>query len=169
MKRVTILLLALIVLGANEALAWGTWAHRFITYTADKYLEPEVKTKVEHYLGSPMIDHCVWMDQIRKPIRKKDHPNHEAFQAYRPSLRWHHSVVDEKFRVSDKRSKIGSGAMVPNLEKCIDNLKKLSQSSRFGRCRKPQVCYPYDAGYALSVAYLLYRVSGLLRGLDSWR
>jgi hypothetical protein len=123
MKRISLILVAVLTLTAHEAMAWGTWAHKFITYTADKYLEPEVKVKVEKYLGSPMIDHCSWMDQIRKPIRKKDHPDHEAFQAYRPSLRWHHSVVDEKFRVSDKRSKIGSGAMVPNLEKCIDNLK----------------------------------------------
>ena len=123
MKKLTVLLVALLALCSHEAMAWGSWAHRFITYTADKYLEPEVRSKVEHYLGSPMIDHCVWMDQIRKPIRKKDHPDHEAFQAYRPSLRWHHSVVDEKFRVSDARSKKGSGAMVPNLEKCIENLK----------------------------------------------
>ena len=123
MKRLAILLFALVALGANEAFAWGSWAHRFITYTADKYLEPEVRAKVERYLGSPMIDHCVWMDEIRKPIRRKSHPNYAQMQAYRPSLRWHHMVVDEKFRVSDKRSSIGSGAMIPNLEKCIENLR----------------------------------------------
>ena len=123
MKRLTILFFALVAFGANEAFAWGSWAHRFITYTADKYLEPEVRTKVEKYLGLPMIDHCVWMDEIRKPIRRKSHPNYAQMQAYRPSLRWHHMVVDEKFRVSDKRSSIGSGAMVPNLEKSIENLR----------------------------------------------
>ena len=111
------------LLSAQSVFAWGKWAHQLITYTADKYLEDGVREKVEHYLGSPMIDHCVWMDQIRRPIYRKDHPNHEAYQAYRPSLRWHHCVVDEQFQVSDARSKKGSGAMMPNLEKCIENLR----------------------------------------------
>ena len=32
-------------------------------------------------------------------------------------------VVDEKFKVSDKRSAKGAGAMIPNLEQCIENLR----------------------------------------------
>ena len=124
MKRIVLLtVFATLLLSANSAYAWGGWAHKLITYTADKYLEDDVREKVEHYLGSPMINHCVWMDQIRKPIHKKDHPDHKAFQAYRPSLRWHHCVVDKNFKVSDARSKKGSGAMMPNLEKCIENLR----------------------------------------------
>jgi hypothetical protein len=147
MKKLTILLFALLVFGSNEVFAWGSWAHRFIAYTADRYLEPEVKTKVEKYLGSPIIDHCVWMDQIRKPIRKKDHPNYEAFQAYRPSLRWHHMVVDKKFKVSDKRSKIGSGAMIPNLEKCIDNLKNYRNLP--------------DSAVAVNLKYVIHRMQDM--------
>ncbi|MBP3551412.1 MAG: S1/P1 nuclease [Alistipes sp.] len=124
MKRTFSLLLVVLLLTiANDAMAWGGWAHRFITYTADKHLNPEVKVKVEKYLGSPMIEHCCWMDEIRRPIRQKNHPDHAKMQAYRPSLRWHHMVVDEKFRVSDKRSSKGSGDMLPNLEKCIENLR----------------------------------------------
>ncbi len=124
MRKLAILFLSVVALfSVHTAYGWGSWAHKFITYTADKYLEPEVRTKVEYYLGSPMIDHCVWMDQIRKPIRRKNHPDYEKMQAYRPSLRWHHCVVDEKFRVSDKRSSKGSGDMLPNLEKCIENLR----------------------------------------------
>ena len=124
MRKMAITVLFVVLsLGSQEALAWGSWAHKFISYTADKYLEPEVKTKVEKYLGSPIIDHCVWMDQIRRPIQRKKHPEYAKMQAYRPSLRWHHMVVDKKFRVSDERSSIGSGAMIPNLEKCIENLR----------------------------------------------
>lgn len=122
-KSSIVLLLAVALCSVQTASAWGIWAHRFIAYTADRYLEPEVKTKVEKYLGSPIIDHCTWMDQIRKPIRKKSHPDHVSFQAYRPSLRWHHSTVDKKFRVSDERSSKGSGDLLPNLEKCVDNLR----------------------------------------------
>ena len=124
MKRVVISVFVLLMLcSVHTASAWGSWAHRLIAYTADKYLEPDVKEKVEKYLGSPIIDHCTWMDQIRRPIQRKNHPDHEKMQAYRPSLRWHHSVVDEKFRVSDARSRKGSGAMMPNLEKCVENLR----------------------------------------------
>lgn len=122
-KLIAALLFAAILLNAQEALAWGGWAHKFIAYTADKYLEPGVKTKVEKYLGSSIVDHCVWMDQIRRPIQRRKHPDYAKMQAYRPSLRWHHMVVDKKFRVSDERSSIGSGAMIPNLEKCIENLR----------------------------------------------
>ena len=78
MKKTVVLVVALVaLLSANEAYAWGGWAHRFITYTVDKHLEPEVKAKVEKYLGSPMIDHCSWMDEIRKPIRNPKHPEHD--------------------------------------------------------------------------------------------
>ena len=122
-KTFVTLLCVAFALSSQEVLAWGGWAHKFITYTADRYLEPEVKAKVEKYLGSPMIDHCIWMDQIRRPIQRKSHPDYAQMQVYRPSLRWHHMVVDEKFKVSDKRSKKGAGAMIPNLEKCIENLR----------------------------------------------
>ena len=73
MKRtITLLVVVLSLATANNAMAWGGWAHNFITYTADKHLNPEVKTKVEKYLGSPMIEHCCWMDEIRRPIRRKN-------------------------------------------------------------------------------------------------
>ena len=44
-------MVTLLALFSYEAYAWGGWAHKFITYTADKHLEPEVKAKVEKYLG----------------------------------------------------------------------------------------------------------------------
>ena len=124
MKRAfSLFLFVLLLASAESAFAWGGWAHKFITYTADKYLDADVRTKVEHYLGSPMINHATWMDEIRRPIRRKNHPDHAKAQAWRPSLRWHHCVVDKRFRVSDVRSSKGSGDMLPNLEKCIENLR----------------------------------------------
>ena len=69
---------------AEQAFAWGGWAHKFITYTADKHLEADVRAKVEHYLGSPMVNHATWMDEIRRPIRRKNHPDHAKAQAWRP-------------------------------------------------------------------------------------
>ena len=124
MKRVIIVLLAIVAISyAQHAYAWGSWAHRFIAHTADRYLEPEAKQKVEKYLGSPIIDHCVWMDKIRRPIFGKTHPDHAKMQVYRPTIRWHNVTVDEKFHPSDKRSAKGSGALFPNLEQCVENLR----------------------------------------------
>lgn len=118
----TAFVLALIC-SVQSVSAWSGWTHKLIAHMADKHLEDDVKAKVEKYLGSSIVDHCVWMDQIRKPIYRKNHPDHVAFQAYRPSIRWHGITVDENFRPSNKRFKNGSGALFPNLEQCVENLR----------------------------------------------
>lgn len=124
MKKVILAFVAFATLfSAQTASAWGWWSHNFIAYTADKYLEPEVKEKVEKYLGSPMMNHSTWMDKIRTPIRKKNHPDHVAYQAYRPSLLCHGMVVDGKNVPSDQRTPKGSGALYPFLEQSIENLR----------------------------------------------
>ena len=123
MKRVAILLFVFLAFCTYETYAWGSWTHRLIAHTADKYLEPEVKTKVEKYLGSPIVDHCVWMDQIRRPIQRKNHPDHAKLLVYKPSIRWHGMTLGEDFRPSDKRAKNGSGALFSNLEQCVENLR----------------------------------------------
>lgn len=104
-------------------MAWGGWAHKFITYTAEQYLEPEVKTKVEKYLGSSMIDHCVWMDQIRRPVRNKKHPQHHYHQPWAKTLAWHMITADKNLQLSDERAYNNDGDLLPNLKVCIENLK----------------------------------------------
>ena len=70
MKKLLIsAILVQMLLCVQSVSAWGGWAHDFITYTAEQHLDKDVKAKVEKYLGSSMIDHCRWMDQIRKPVR----------------------------------------------------------------------------------------------------
>ena len=124
MKKIIFVFVVLATIcSAQNVSAWGGWTHKLIAHTADKYLEPEVKEKVEKYLGSPIIDHCVWMDQIRKPIRKEDHPKHAELQPYRPSLLWHGMVLDKNYRPSDERTHDGKDALYPNLEQCIENLR----------------------------------------------
>ena len=124
MKKLLVTFVALATIcSVQTASAWGGWTHKLIAHTADRYFEPEVKEKIERYLGSPIIDHCVWMDQIRRPIFGKKHPEHARYQVYRPSIRWHGMTVGEDFYPSDKRAKNGSGALFPNLEKCVENLR----------------------------------------------
>ena len=147
-SRILILACSLVVLfGVQNANAWGGWTHKLIAHTTDKYLEPEVKAKVEKYLGSPIIDHCVWMDQIRKPIRKADHPKHVELQPYRPSLLWHGMVLDKNYRPSDERTKDGKGALYPNLEQCIENLRNYRNMT--------------DSAVAVNLKYVIHMVQDM--------
>ena len=123
MKRLTILLVAALVFCSHEAMAWGGWAHRFITYTVDKHLEPEVKAKIEKYLGSPMINHCSWMDEIRKPIRNPKHPEHDYHLKWEHTLAWHMITADKNLQLSNERAYNNDGDLLPNLKVCIENLK----------------------------------------------
>lgn len=124
MKKVfAVALIASMLFCVQSASAWGAWAHRFITYTADKYLDADVRSTIEGYLGSSMVDHCKWMDQLRKPIRHKEHPQHEYSLPWAPTLAWHMITVDEALQLSDKRAYNNDGDLLPNLKICMENLK----------------------------------------------
>ena len=79
--------LLVVVFSVQQAAAWGLWAHKFITYTADKHLDADVRAKVERYLGSPMIDHATWMDEIRRPIYDKIKPGDSIDREFLASYR----------------------------------------------------------------------------------
>ena len=122
-KIVAISLFFAVFCSVQNAFAWGKWAHEFITYTVEKHLDPEVKTKVEKYLGSSMIDHCTWMDQIRKPVRNENHPQHKYHMAWAHTLAWHMITANKQLELSNERAYNNDGDLLPNLKICIDNLK----------------------------------------------
>lgn len=124
MKRIlTFLASVALIFSTQEAFAWGGWAHRFITYTVEKHLEPKVKTKIEKYLGSSMVDHCSWMDEIRKPIRNPKHPEHDYHMKWEHTLAWHMITADKNLQLSNERAYNNDGDLLPNLKVCIENLK----------------------------------------------
>ena len=124
MKKLVAFALAVMALCSTHTVyAWGAWAHRFITYTVDKHLEPEVKAKIEKYLGSEMINHCTWMDEIRKPIRNAEHPEHNYHMPWEHTLAWHMITADKNLKLSDERAYNNDGDLLPNLKSCIENLK----------------------------------------------
>ena len=122
-KIVTLLATFAFLFSSHQVFAWGNWAHRFITYTVDKHLEPEVKAKVEKYLGSPMIKHCSWMDEIRKPIRNPKHPEHDYYMNWEHTLAWHMITANKALELSNERAYNNDGDLLPNLKVCIENLK----------------------------------------------
>ena len=124
-KIVIAFLVALFALCSYEAYAWGGWAHKLITYTAENHLDSDVKAKIEKYLGSSMVDHCTWMDKIRKPVRNKKHPEHEYHMPWAHTLGWHMIVANKDLELSDERGHKKEGDLFPNLKICIENLKTI--------------------------------------------
>ena len=121
MKKLFVSLFAIATLfSANEALAWGGWAHKLIAVIAESHLTPEAKAQTEKYLGSPIYNHASWMDQV--PVWKKKH-----IPGWEQTSWWHMCTVDRvgknKYVLSDKRSSKGDGNLYPNLVQCVENLK----------------------------------------------
>ena len=120
MKRFKILLLVTLVFGAQEAFAWGGWAHKLVAYIAETHLTPETKALTEKYLGSSIVNHATWMDSV--PVWNKRHT-----PGWEQTSWWHMTTVDttgkNKYKISDKRGSNGDGDLYPNLVACVENLK----------------------------------------------
>ena len=121
MKKLVVSIFAVtMLLSANEAFAWGGWAHKLIAVIAESHLTPEAKAQTEKYLGSPIYNHASWMDQV--PVWKKKH-----IPGWEQTSWWHMCTVEragkKSFQLSDKRSSKGDGNLYPNLVQCVENLK----------------------------------------------
>ena len=120
MRKITLTLLATLLLCTTDALAWGGWAHRLVAHIADAHLTPEAKATAERYLGSSIVEPAVWMDKV--PSWKKNH-----IPGWEQTSWWHMCTVDRvgkhKFRISERRASYGDGDLYPNLVACIERLK----------------------------------------------
>lgn len=98
MRRALIVALALVV--ALEAMAWGGLGHRTVAEIAERNLTPRAKANIEKYTGgTPLADLSTWMDSPKKPKREND-----------VCKRWHASVVDSQNRATQAiRDKIRGG------------------------------------------------------------
>ena len=122
-KSIVGALLMVMLLSSNSVLAWGRWAHSFIAYVAEQHLTPEAKALTNKYLGSSIIDHSSWMDDVRKPVRNPKHPEHAYYMGWEHTLAWHMVTADKDLKLSDKRAWNNDGDLVPNLKVCIENLR----------------------------------------------
>ncbi len=120
MRRLLLLLFAVLSFSSHKAMAWGGWAHKLIATIAETHLTPEAKAQTEKYLGSPIYDHATWMDKV--PVWNKRH-----IPGWEQTSWWHMATVDKvkkgKYTLSDKRASSGDGDLVPNLIQCVENLK----------------------------------------------
>ena len=112
MKRITILIIVLLLAEkSQELLAWSSIEHDAIVYIAECNLKPEVKKRIESYLGKHSIVYFAsWMDHVRKTPE------------YIFSDTWHMSYVDENFKYIDAPNK-DTYRCVPYLEEMIKKLE----------------------------------------------
>ena len=118
MKK-SLLVFTVLAFVSHSALAWGGLGHRLVAAIADSHLKPEVKERVDGYLGSTIVCEATWMDRTAFWTRKyKSH-----LPGWEQTSYWHTYAVNPDFTPSDKRAASGGGDMLPNLKQCVENLK----------------------------------------------
>lgn len=98
MRKVVIVALALFV--AVEAMAWGGLGHRTVAEIAERNLTPKAKANIDRYTGgASLASLSTWMDSSKKPKREND-----------VCKRWHASIVDSQNRATQEvRDKVRGG------------------------------------------------------------
>ena len=118
MKKILVIIIPLMVL-SQKLSAWSRTEHDAIAYIAECNLKPEVKKRIESYLGGHSIVYFAsWMDDYRKTPEFLFTDN------------WHMGTVDENFQ-STEVVHSSRGDCVPALEEAIkklENYKSLSDS-----------------------------------------
>lgn len=126
MKRIFIAALFVAVVAVPQyAKAWGAWSHRLVAYIAKEHLTPEAKAAVDRYIGGDMVKDATWMDRVASWTKKsKGH-----IPGYYETSSWHMVTVGKDLRLSNARKYTNDGDLMPNLAKCIDNLKNRRELS----------------------------------------
>ena len=136
MKRIIILSIVTFFVGkSQEMLAWSSLEHDAITFIAECNLKPEVKKRIESYLGGrSIVYYASWMDVVRKTPE------------YIFSDTWHMSYVDEDFKYIDAANK-ETYRCVPALEDVITKLENYQSLN--------------DSTVAVSLKFLVHLVADM--------
>ena len=121
MKKIILSVFALVLMfSAQDAMAWDGWTHKLIAVIAEPYLTDKAKEESVKYLGSPIYDHATWMDKVASWNKKR-------IRGWEQTSVWHMASVDRvgknKYALSEKRTKKGSGALHDQLVKSMEVLK----------------------------------------------
>lgn len=121
MKKIILSVFALVlVFSAQDAMAWDGWTHKLIAVIAEPYLTDKAKEESVKCLGSPIYDHATWMDKVASWNKKR-------IRGWEQTSVWHMASVDRvgknKYALSEKRTKKGSGALHDQLVKSMEVLK----------------------------------------------
>ncbi len=87
MKKIVLIISALLVFTAPAAFGWGKAGHDAVAYIAECNLTKKARRNVERYLGGrSIVYYSTWMDEYRKT------PEHNYMDG------WHVGYVDEELR-----------------------------------------------------------------------
>jgi hypothetical protein len=121
MKKLTLILVSLLALGAVKASAWG-WDHKLICYVAQNHCTDNTMKVIERYLDVPLHDVGLWMDNFRSRAWVKQ--DWSDSPEYTMTSLWHAVSVDENFYPLMKSNRPdGNGDGFGALLRCIDILK----------------------------------------------
>lgn len=121
MKRIFLILVSLMALGAGKAAAWG-WDHSLICYMAQEHVTPKTQEVLDRYLDVPLSEVGLWMDIFRSrawvKVDYSDNPDY-TFKSLA-----HAVSVDENFYPLTKSNRPdGNGEAYGEMLRCIENLK----------------------------------------------
>ena len=112
-KKFLILLVAVVLLSVNKAMAWGGFAHSAITEIAERNLTPEAREKIHQYLNHSLPFYAIWMDQYRYT------------DPYRPSGKWHSNWMDKNGAV-DMNNELCAAYQTTRVWNELKNYKKMA-------------------------------------------
>lgn len=121
MKKITIVLTAVLMLSCIKVSAWG-WDHKLICYIAQKHCTQTTMMNIERYLDVPLHDVGLWMDNFRsRAWVKKDWSDSPE---YTMTSLWHAVSVDENYYpLMQSNRPDGNGDGYGALVNCMEVLK----------------------------------------------
>lgn len=127
MRKITIVLTAILMLAGVKASAWG-WDHKLICYVAQKHCTETTMKNIERYLDAPLHDVGLWMDNFRsRAWVKKDWSDSPE---YTMTSLWHAVSVDENYYpLMASNRPDGNGDGYGALVNCIEILKDYKNQS----------------------------------------
>ena len=86
-KLIKLSLFVAVLFTVQSVWAWGGVGHSVIAYAAEQLVEPEVRQKCRHYLGTTITYQASWMDAYR------------SIKPYTACDEWHSTNIDAKGKV----------------------------------------------------------------------
>jgi hypothetical protein len=108
MKKLTFILLAIMMFNITDASAWGAKGHDVVAAIAERHLTPKAKRKLNKLLdGHSIVYYSSWMDSIQNSPYWED--------GYNKTKTWHYANVDKGFTY-ETMTKNPDGDVVTGLE-----------------------------------------------------
>ena len=114
MKRISLILSALLLLGVGESFAWATFGHQIVIEVAKRHISERTKRNIAKYISYDITKDAVWMDAHRD----------DKEIAY--TTAWHVYNVDERYEY-DMNPRLHKGDAILAMKVSDHNLLRYEQ------------------------------------------